>query len=93
MSVRLLLINPSFGESFWSFRWALERILPGKRAINPPLGLAMLAAFCPPDWQVTIVDDNLIGHRAVAKDLLRFLRAYQERHVATIASALQRGRQ
>jgi len=67
MSVRLLLINPSFGESFWSFRWALERILPSKRALNPPLGLATL---CPPDWQVTIVDDNLIGHRAVAKDLL-----------------------
>jgi hypothetical protein len=52
MSVRLLLINPSFGESFWSFRWALERILPGKRALNPPLGLATLAALCPPDWQL-----------------------------------------
>lgn len=57
--VRLLLINPRFPESFWSFRWALENVLPGKRAINPPLGLATLAALCPPRWEVTIVDENV----------------------------------
>ena len=38
--MRLLLINPRGPESFWSFRWALDHILPGKRAVNPPLGLA-----------------------------------------------------
>ncbi|MEJ2646218.1 MAG: cobalamin-dependent protein, partial [Gammaproteobacteria bacterium] len=57
--VRILLINPRFRESFWSFRWSLERILPGKRAINPPLGLATLAALCPAHWDVTIVDENV----------------------------------
>jgi radical SAM superfamily enzyme YgiQ (UPF0313 family) len=57
--MRLLLINPRFPESFWSFRWAIEEILPGKRAINPPLGLATLAALCPPDWEVEIVDENI----------------------------------
>ncbi len=57
--VRLLLVNPRFPESFWSFRWALERILPGKRAVNPPLGLATVAALCPPDWSVRIVDENI----------------------------------
>lgn len=57
---RLLLINPRFPESFWSFRWALEQVLPGDtRALNPPLGLATLAALCPPDWQVQIVDENI----------------------------------
>lgn len=56
---RLLLINPKFPESFWSFRWAVERILPGKRAVNPPLGLATLAALCPPHWDVAIVDENV----------------------------------
>jgi len=56
---KLLLINPRFRESFWSFRWSLERILPGKRAINPPLGLATLAALCPAHWDVTIVDENV----------------------------------
>ncbi|MBS1222885.1 MAG: hypothetical protein H6R23_2505, partial [Proteobacteria bacterium] len=46
--MRLLLINPRFPESFWSFQWAIQEILPGKRAVNPPLGLATLAALCPP---------------------------------------------
>jgi radical SAM superfamily enzyme YgiQ (UPF0313 family) len=57
--LRLLLINPKFPESFWSFRWALENILPNKRALNPPLGLATLAALCPPTWQVEIIDENI----------------------------------
>ena len=57
--MRLLLVNPALPESFWSFRWALERVLGGKRSLNPPLGLATLAALCPPDWEVTIVDENV----------------------------------
>lgn len=57
--MRLLLVNPRFPESFWSFKWAIEEILPGKRAVNPPLGLATLAALCPPDWEVQIVDENI----------------------------------
>ncbi len=57
--VRLLLINPRCPESFWSFRWAIDKILPGKRAVNPPLGLATLAALCPPNWEVTVVDENI----------------------------------
>jgi radical SAM superfamily enzyme YgiQ (UPF0313 family) len=56
--MRLLLINPRFTESFWSFRFAL-RIVPGKRTLNPPLGLATVAALTPPHWQVTIVDENV----------------------------------
>jgi radical SAM superfamily enzyme YgiQ (UPF0313 family) len=57
--MRLLLINPALPESFWSFRWALETVLRGKRSLNPPLGLATLAALCPPHWEVTIVDENI----------------------------------
>jgi len=57
--MRLLLINPRFPESFWSFKWAVDTVLPGKRAINPPLGLATLAALCPAGWDVTIVDENI----------------------------------
>ena len=59
IGVRLLLINPRFPESFWSFRWALQKVLTGKRALNPPLGLATLAALCPPTWRVEIVDENV----------------------------------
>jgi len=57
--MRLLLINPRAPESFWSFRWAVDRVLPGKRAVNPPLGLATLAALCPKNWEVEIVDENV----------------------------------
>jgi radical SAM superfamily enzyme YgiQ (UPF0313 family) len=57
--MRLLLINPRFPESFWSFRWAVEEVLPRLRTVNPPLGLATLAALCPPHWQVTIIDENI----------------------------------
>lgn len=56
--MRLLLINPRFPESWWSSRWAID-ILPGKSALVPPLGLATLAALCPPDWQIEIVDENV----------------------------------
>ncbi len=56
--IRLLLINPRFPESFWSFRWWVD-MLPGKRTTNLPLGLATLAALCPQGWEVEIVDENV----------------------------------
>src|SRR6476661_10171737 len=57
--MRLLLINPRFPESFWSYEWMLNAILPGQRSLNPPLGLATLAALCPAHWKVEIVDENI----------------------------------
>jgi len=57
--MRLVLINPRTPESFWSFKWAVHEILPGKRALNPPLGLATLAALTPAHWQVSIIDENI----------------------------------
>ncbi|HVO89978.1 MAG TPA: radical SAM protein [Casimicrobiaceae bacterium] len=57
--MRLLLINPKYPESFWSFRWAIENVLPHRRAVNPPLGLATLAALTPASWDIEIVDENV----------------------------------
>jgi radical SAM superfamily enzyme YgiQ (UPF0313 family) len=58
--VRVLLINPKVPESFWSFKWAVDKILSSnKRVINPPLGLATVAALCPKEWQVEIIDENI----------------------------------
>src|SRR4249920_334148 len=57
--MRLLLINPRFPESWFSSKWALSELLPNKRAINPPLGLATLAALSPPHWEIEIVDENI----------------------------------
>ena len=46
--MKILLINPKFPESFWSFKWAIDTVLPNDiRAVNPPLGLATLAALSP----------------------------------------------
>jgi len=58
--MKLLLINPRFPESFWSFKWAVDNIMPDDiRTINPPLGLATLAALTPQDWEIEIIDENI----------------------------------
>lgn len=57
--MKILLINPRFPESLWSFKWILDEVRPNQRAVNPPLGLATLAALCPPDWEVEIIDENI----------------------------------
>jgi radical SAM superfamily enzyme YgiQ (UPF0313 family) len=57
--MRLLLINPKFPESFWSFQWAVDKVFTNKRTISPPLGLATLAALCPTTWEVEIIDENV----------------------------------
>jgi radical SAM superfamily enzyme YgiQ (UPF0313 family) len=57
--IRVLLVNPKFPESFWSFQWAVENVFLAKKAVSPPLGLATLAALCPEDWEVEIVDENI----------------------------------
>lgn len=58
--MKLLLINPRFPESFWSFKWTVDHILPKeRRAINPPLGLATLAGITPGNWDIEIVDENV----------------------------------
>jgi radical SAM superfamily enzyme YgiQ (UPF0313 family) len=33
--------------------------MPDKKATNPPLGLATLAALCPAEWEVEIIDENI----------------------------------
>ena len=57
--MKLLLVNPKLPDSFWSFRWAIDRIFTDKTAVSPPLGLATLAALCPESWEVEIVDENV----------------------------------
>ena len=58
--MKLLLINPKFAESFWSFKWAVDNVMPKEiRTINPPLGLATVAALTPEDWEIEIVDENI----------------------------------
>ncbi|MDY6820899.1 MAG: radical SAM protein [Deferribacterota bacterium] len=57
--MKILLINPKFPDSFWSFKYAVDNILPRVKAVNPPLGLATVAALMPKDWEVEIIDENI----------------------------------
>ncbi|MBI2340684.1 MAG: radical SAM protein [Deltaproteobacteria bacterium] len=57
--MKLLLINPKFPESFWSFAWAMDAVVRDKKAVNSPLGLATLAGLTPKDWEIAIIDENV----------------------------------
>src|SRR5918994_1783218 len=52
--MKVLLINPQFPDTYWSFRHALS--FEGKRSAYPPLGLLTVAAMLPPSWQRRLID-------------------------------------
>ena len=54
---RVLLVSPQFPPSFWSFGYIKH--IGGFRAVMPPLGLAILGALTPPEFDVAIVDENI----------------------------------
>jgi len=56
--LKLLLINPEFPDSFWSFSFLTDNV-GGKSGLYAPLGLATVAALTPASWDVTIVDENV----------------------------------
>ncbi|MEK6335591.1 MAG: B12-binding domain-containing radical SAM protein [Acidobacteriota bacterium] len=55
--MKVLLINPEFPDTYWSFRHALP--FEGKRSAFPPLGLLTVSALLPPDWERKLVDLNV----------------------------------
>ncbi|MBD2776650.1 B12-binding domain-containing radical SAM protein [Iningainema tapete] len=55
--MRVLLLNPLFPKSFWSFDKALELI--GRKVSLPPLGLITVAAILPQSWEFRLVDRNV----------------------------------
>ena len=54
---KILLVYPRFPVSFWKFRYI--RQIGGFTALMPPLGLAILAAPTPAEFDVEIVDENI----------------------------------
>ena len=52
--IKALLVWPKIPNSFWAFNGMLE-LLPEK-VVMPPLGLITVAALCPPDWTIRLVD-------------------------------------
>ena len=65
-AMKVLLINPEFPDTYWSFRHALP--FEGKRCAFPPLGLLTVSALLPKSWEKRLVDLNVraledFGHR------------------------------
>ncbi len=55
--MRILLIDPRFPRTFWSFDRAVS--LMGHKVLLPPLGLITVAALLPQNWQFRLVDCNV----------------------------------
>src|SRR5688572_27166259 len=55
--MRVLLLNPEFPDTYWSFRHALP--FEGKRSAFPPLGLMTVSALLPASWEKRMVDMNV----------------------------------
>ena len=55
--MNVLLVNPEFPETYWSFRHALP--FEGKRCVFPPLGLLTVSALLPKSWNRRLVDLNI----------------------------------
>lgn len=55
--MNILLLYPTFPDTFWSFKHALSFV--NKKATNPPLGLITVAAMLPSEWHKRLVDLNV----------------------------------
>jgi radical SAM superfamily enzyme YgiQ (UPF0313 family) len=55
--MKVLLVNPEFPDTYWSFRHALP--FEGKRCAFPPLGLLTVSSLLPPTWERRLVDLNV----------------------------------
>lgn len=55
--MKILLVNPEFPNTYWSFRHALP--FEGKRCAFPPLGLLTVSALLPPSWERRLIDLNV----------------------------------
>lgn len=64
--MNILLVYPSFPDTFWSFNHALKFI--SKKASFPPLGLLTIAAMLPQNWNKKLIDLNV--EKLKDKDLL-----------------------
>src|ERR1043165_5034867 len=56
-AMRVLLCNPEFEETYWSFRYALP--FEGKRSVFPPLSLLTVSSLLPRDCERRLVDLNI----------------------------------
>lgn len=94
-AMKLLLVNPRYPESFWTFSWTFREVIRSRGFTNPPLGLPTLAALTPPDWEIRIVDENVepIDWDAEADIVgVAGMSVQHERHREILAEFRRRGR-
>jgi radical SAM superfamily enzyme YgiQ (UPF0313 family) len=56
-TMRVLLVNPEFPDTYWSFRHALP--FEGKRCVFPPLALLTVSGLLPQSCERRLVDLNI----------------------------------
>lgn len=57
--MKILLVYPETPATFWSYKHVLKFI--SKKAVYPPLGLITVAAMLPKDWDLRLIDMNIIS--------------------------------
>jgi radical SAM superfamily enzyme YgiQ (UPF0313 family) len=70
-AIKVLMIWPRFPPSFWSFEAMLD-LLPEK-TVHPPLGLLTVAALCPKNWKLTLINrsfEDLLDRDLLWADLV-----------------------
>ena len=55
--MKVLLVNPEYPITYWSFRHALS--FEGKRSAFPPLALTTISSMLPRSWERRLVDLNV----------------------------------
>ena len=70
-AIKVLMIWPRFPPSFWGFGAMLD--LLAEETIHPPLGLLTVAALCPKNWKLRLVDrsfEDLLDSDILWADLI-----------------------
>ena len=53
-NLKALMVWPQFPPSFWGFEGVLE--MTPEKSVMPPLGLITVAALCPAEWTIRLLD-------------------------------------
>jgi radical SAM superfamily enzyme YgiQ (UPF0313 family) len=87
---KILFVYPRFPPSFWNFGYVKH--IGGFRATMTPLGLTILGALTPPEFDVEIVDENIeeIDFDAPCDLVALSAMAIQEARLFEIADAFRR---
>src|SRR5260370_24677802 len=55
--IKALMVWPKFPPSFWSFAGMMQVL--DEKVLMPPLGLITVAALCPKEWTVRLIDQQV----------------------------------